>query len=107
MFRGEWKKVNDHDFCAILFLKDYQEEAPFDIDFEVYGGKLEFPTHNFSFLPKRGTLIIFPGNEYFINHTSDVYAGSLLQVRFHMVASVEKPFKYNSKNFKGDYNSWF
>lgn len=105
--RGEWIKSNGKDFCGIIFLNDYQEESPFDESYEVFGGKLEFLNHNFSFTPARGRLVIFPGNEYFINHTSSIYAGSLTQIRFHISADPSKPFIYKPENFRGDYNSWF
>lgn len=101
-----WQRINDYDFTGIIFLNDYQDNHPFDENFEVFGGKLEFPNHQFSFNPARGRLIIFPGNEHFINHTTTVHAGSLTQVRFQIVSN-ETPWKYNPNNFGGSYLDWF
>jgi len=102
---NKWVRINDYDFTGILFLNDYQEKPPFDSSYEVVGGKLEFPYHNFAFNPVRGTLIIFPGDQHFINHTSPVLAGELNQIRFHMVA--ESMYNYDKTKFQGSYLDWF
>ena len=102
--RKKWLKTKDNDFTAVLFLSDYQTKVPFDSDYEVYGGKLEFPQHNFGFNPERGTLVIFPSGPHFLNNTTEILAGDLYQVRFHF-ASV-KPFLYDPNNFPGDYREW-
>lgn len=103
--KNKWVKQKDRDFSCILFLSDYQDEVPFDNEFEVYGGKLEFPQHHFGFNPQRGTLIIFPSVPYFINQTAPIKEGELFQVRFHV--ATETPYEYNYKNFPGDYRTWF
>jgi hypothetical protein len=54
----KWVRTKDRDFSAVLFLSDYQDDLPFDSDYEVYGGKLEFLQHKFGFNPERGTLIV-------------------------------------------------
>lgn len=102
---GKWSRSNNKDFVGILFLSDYQEKAPFDPTFEVRGGKLQFPTHGFGFNPKRGMLVIFPGNEYFVHNTSEVQVGDLHQVRFYMTA--EENYVYNPDSFPGNYEVWF
>lgn len=104
---GKWCKKNSIDLCIVLFLTDYQDVAPFDETFEAYGGKLEFINHEFSITPKRGTLVVFPANEYFINHTSAVHAGSMYQIRVHLIGSYDTPFIYDPENYKGDYTTWF
>ena len=103
--REKWVRVRDRDLTGILFLMDYQETTPFDIDFEVCGGKLEFPQHQFGFNPERGTLIIFPSGPHFLHRTAPIHAGDLFQVRFHIAA--QKPFLYQPSNFPGDYTNWF
>lgn len=101
-----WIRINDYDFTGIIFLNDYQEKIPFDSDYEVFGGKLEFPNHQFSFNPSRGTLIFFPGNQHFINHTSLIKFGELNQIRFHVVAE-NTPWQYDKTQFGGTYLDWF
>lgn len=100
-----WKLTNNYDFTVIIFLKDYNASSNFDEEFEVYGGKLEFPNHQFGFSPQRGTAIIFPSNQYFINVTKSPEYGDLFQMRFHVVCS--KRFKYDPKQFNGNYKTWF
>lgn len=102
---GKWSRSNNKDFVGILFLSDYQDKPPFDPTFEVSGGKLQFPTHGFGFNPKRGMLVIFPGNENFVHATADVKLGDLYQVKFFMTA--EKNYVYDANSFPGNYEVWF
>lgn len=102
---GEWKRINDHDFTGILFFNDYNDKSPFDPEFEVYGGALEFPTHDFSFNPNRGTLVVYPGAPNFINHVAAVEAGELTLLRFHL--ATHEPYVYNMDEFPGNYRTWF
>lgn len=102
---GQWTRSNNKDFVGILFLNDYQDKVPFDPMYEVRGGKLQFPTHNFGFNPKRGMLVIFPGNEYFVHNTAAIEVGELYQVKFYI--SVEPQYVYNPNEFPGSYETWF
>jgi hypothetical protein len=101
----KWARVRNRDFTCLLFLNTYQDQVPFDNDFEVYGGKLEFPQHNFGFNPERGTLIVFPSGPHFINVVAPVIAGELYVARWHVAAL--SPYLYQPVNFPGDYRSWF
>jgi len=101
----KWVRQKDRDFTCILFLSDFQETIPFDSDFEVFGGKLEFPQHGFGFNPERGTLLIFPSGPNFLNNTTPIAAGELFQVRFHIAA--QTPYQYNPNRFPGNYLTWF
>lgn len=103
--RGKWARVKAPDLTAIIFLSDYQENAEFDTAYEVYGGKLEFPQHQFGFNPTRGTLIIFPSGPHFINQTTHINAGDLFQVRIQIVAKA--PYYYDPTQFTGNYTTWF
>lgn len=100
-----WRRLNDNDFAGIIFLNEYQDKTPFDPYFEVFGGQLEFPTHRFSFNPRRGTLIIFPGASNFINHTAPVHSGELTQIRFHI--ATHELFVYDMTKFQGTHENWF
>lgn len=103
--RGKWVRTQARDFTGVLFMNDYQEKIPFEHDYEVYGGKLEFPQHQFGFNPQRGTLIVFPSAPHFINLTTPIYAGDLYQARFHIAA--QSPYIYQPRNFPGNYTTWF
>lgn len=103
--RKKWVRTKDRDLTGVLFLCDYNENPPFDSDYEVYGGKLEFPQHNFSFHPQRGTLITYPSGPHFINANAEVFTGDLIQARVHIAAKL--PYLYNPAEFPGDYRSWF
>lgn len=103
--RSKWVRLKPADLTGILFLSDYQDSPPFEQYYEVYGGKFEFPQHQFGLNPKRGTLVIFPSDPHFINHTTQIKAGDLYQVRFNIVAT--KPYFYNPELFPGNYTTWF
>lgn len=105
-FGRKWVRNKDRDLTGILFMSDYNEgDEAFDPQFEVYGGKLQFPQHRFSFNPKRGTLVVFPSSPHFINVVSQIMAGDLFLVRFHLVA--DRPYMYDPSLFRGDYRTWF
>jgi hypothetical protein len=101
---GKWMRIKDRDITCVLFLSDYQDKPPFDDEYEVYGGKLEFPQHGFGFNPQRGTLIAFPSVPSFINGIAPILAGSLYIVKFHFAAQV--PLMYNPSKFPGNYVTW-
>ena len=101
---SNWVRNKDRDLSGVLFLSDYQEEIPFDSEFEGYGGKLEFAQHHFGFNPQRGTLVIFPSDPHFINNTTEILIGDLYQVRFHIAA--ERPYLYDPQKFLGNYTVW-
>lgn len=103
--RGKWLRTHSRDFTGILFLTDYQENVPFEREYEAYGGKLEFVQHQFGFQPNRGTLIVFPSDPHFINITTKMLLGDLYQVRIQMVAKT--PYIYNPREFPGNYTVWF
>lgn len=103
--RKKWVRTLSRDLSAVLFLSDHQDTPNFDSDYEVYGGKLEFPQHGFGFNPERGTLIVYPSVPHFINATAEVKAGELYQARIHIAAKA--PFLYDPSQFPGDYKTWF
>lgn len=103
--RGKWLRTKQRDFTGILFLCDYQDNIPFEQDFEVYGGKLEFPQHAFGFNPRRGTLVVFPSDPHFINVTADAVVGDLFQARIQIAA--REPYLYDPQKFPGNYTTWF
>lgn len=103
--KQKWVRTLPRDLTAIVFLSDYQNDANFDSDYEVYGGKLEFPQHGFGFNPERGTMIIYPSVPHFINATAEIKAGELYQARVHIAAKT--PFLYDPNKFPGDYRTWF
>lgn len=103
--RKKWVRTKDRDLTGVLFLSDFNENIPFDSEYEVYGGKLEFPQHGFGFNPTRGVLIIYPSGPHFINANAAIAAGDLYQVRIHMATKL--PYLYNPAEFPGDYRTWF
>jgi hypothetical protein len=101
----KWLRTKERDFTGIVFFSDYQDQPAFDSDYEVYGGKLEFPQHGFGFNPERGTLIVYPSVPHFINATAKINAGELYQARVHIAGKT--PYLYDPTKFPGDYRSWF
>lgn len=103
--RGKWLRTKHRDITGVLFLCDYQDVPSFEQEYEVYGGKLEFPQHAFGFNPRRGTLILFPSDPHFINFTADIRFGDLFQSRIQIAA--DKPYLYDPSMFPGNYTQWF
>lgn len=103
--QGKWARTKQRDLTGILFLCDYQEKIPFEDDYEVYGGKLEFPQHQFGFNPRRGTLVIFPSDPHFINVTTDIFVGDLIQARIQIAS--QTLLLYDPTQFPGNYTTWF
>jgi len=101
----KWVKTRDRDLTAVVFLSDYHDGQDFDYDYEVYGGKLEFPIWDFGFNPRRGTLVVYPSSPHFINGTSRILAGDLLQARIHFASQL--PYLFDPADFPGNYNTWF
>ncbi len=102
---NKWVRTKDRDITAVIFLCEYSDSPNFDEYYEIYGGKLEFPNHNFGFNPERGTLIMFPSTPHFLNANGPVQVGDLFQVRIHM--ATKTPFLYQPDNFPGNFLSWF
>ena len=112
--RKKWVKVKDNDLVGFLWLKDYNNNVPLDPRYEVYGGKLEFPAYDFSLVPQRGTLILFPGGPHFITAISPILIGSLYQVKINICLSPDDGsamWMYNPKRYpvgkSGFIDSWF
>ncbi len=103
--QNAWSIVNDYDLTVIIFLKDYNKNSDFDEEFECYGGELEMINHAFTINPSRGTAIIFPSNQYFINRTVTPEYGDMFQMRFH-VSCVDR-MKYSPSDYRGNYSTWF
>lgn len=101
----KWVRVRDRDLTCAVFLVDWNDKADFDDDYEVYGGKLEFPQHGFGFNAQRGTMVVFPSVPHFINTITPIQAGNLHIARFHIKTTV--PFLYQPTDFPGDYRTWF
>lgn len=102
---GKWAKNKDRDITGIIFLSDYNDETPFESDYEVYGGKYEFAQHNFGFHARRGTLILYPSGPHFLNQTKAIAAGDLFLAKFHIATQL--PFLYDPTQFSGNYTNWF
>jgi len=111
--KKKWLKVKDVDLTGIIWLKEYNGEVPLDPRHEVYGCKVEFPTYNFSLVPQRGTLVIFPAYPHFINCISPALVGDCYQIKVNIALSAKngsmwlyqpKDFQANGTDFIG---SWF
>ena len=103
--RKRWIRTKDRDLTGILWLKNYREIPPFNMQQDVLGGKLEFPVYNFGFQPQRGTLLVYPACERFISLTTPILVGELQCVKFHICA--EGIWIYDPEDFPGDFRTWF
>jgi hypothetical protein len=106
--RKKWCKVKDIDLVGFIWLKDFHDDVPLDPRIEVYGGKIEFPTYNFSLTPTRGTLVMYPGTPHFITAISHVLLGSLEQIKVTMKLKKDgAAWAYSGADYPGSYQEWF
>lgn len=107
--RKKWVKVKDVDLTGVLWLKDFNGSVPLDKRMEVYGGKTEFPAYNFSLVPQRGTLTIFPAGPHFITAISPVLVGDLYQVKINITIEPKDGgiWLYQPSEFPGTWQDWF
>lgn len=80
----DFKTKQTHAFEGLLFLSDYQETPPLELEYEVYGGKVKFTSWNFRVLPNRGNMIIFPKNIRFKHIITPVEVGNLFLIRLKL-----------------------
>jgi hypothetical protein len=112
--KKKWIKSKDVDLTGVIWLKDYQDQLPIDLNHEVYGGKLEFPIYNFSFVPMRGTLLLFPAGPHFVNAISPILVGDAYQIKINIALSDKETdglWLYDPKKFpcgdRGFIEGWF
>ena len=107
--RKKWIKTKDVDLVGFISLKDYGGGVPLDPRMEVYGGKLEFPAYNFSIVPQRGTLVLYPAGPHFITAISPILVGSMEQIKITVKLKNEDGgmWIYQPANFPGTYTEWF
>jgi hypothetical protein len=107
--RKKWIMHKDVDLVGFIWLKDYNDSVPIDPEFEVFGGKLEFPAYNFSLVPQRGTLVLFPAGPHFITVISPVLLGDLYQVKLNVSIKTENGARwfYQPSNHPGSWKQWF
>ena len=102
----KWIKSSVADFIGVLFLMNLHDgSTSIDPDYEVMGGKLEFPTFKFGFNPTAGTLILFPAAPNFINGTTPIVMGDLYQARISL--TTEQVYQYDPRQFPGTFQDWF
>ena len=101
----QWMQTKNRALTGILFLNSFNSEPPFNENTQCYGGKLEFPSHQFGFNPEAGTLVIFPSAPQFVHLTTPIQRGVLEQIKFHIIPS--EPYVYSPQDYPGDYRVWF
>lgn len=108
--RKKWVMYKDVDLVGFIWLKDYNDNVPLDPRHEVYGGKLEFthPAHQFSLLPQRGTLVLYPAGPHFITVISPVLLGDLYQIKLNVCVEEKSGGRwlYQPAKFPGTWQEW-
>ena len=106
--RKKWVMHKDVDLVGFIWLKDFNSNVPLDPRFEVFGGKLEFPAFNFSLVPQRGTLVLFPAGPHFITAISPIMLGDLYQIKLNVniMAKNGSRWFYQPQNHPGKWQDW-
>jgi len=107
--RKKWVMHKDVDLVGFVWLKDYNENVPLDPRHEVFGGKLEFPAYNFSLVPQRGTLVLFPAGPHFITVISPILLSDLYQIKLTTCINAKNGGRwfYQPQNHPGKWQDWF
>lgn len=107
--RKKWVQYKDVDLVGFVWLKDFNENTPLDPNHEVFGGKLEFPVYNFSLVPQRGTLVLFPAGPHFITVISPILVSDLYQIKLNVSINQKNGSRwfYQPHNFPGTWQDWF
>jgi len=107
--RRKWIKNKDVDLVGFIWLKDFNDSLPLDTSYEVYGGKLEFLAHQFSLVPQRGTLVLFPAGPHFITAISPVLLGDLYMLRLNVCVETKEHglWFYQPSEYPGKWQDWF
>lgn len=106
--RKKWVMHKDVDLVGFVWLKDYNDNVPLDPRHEVFGGKIEFPAYNFSLVPQRGTLVLFPAGPHFITVISPILLGDLYQIKLNVCINAQGGGRwfYQPQNFPGKWSDW-
>lgn len=106
--RKKWVMHKDVDLVGFIWLKDFNENVPLDPRHEIYGGKLEFPAYNFSLMPQRGTLVMFPAGPHFISVISPMLLGDLYQIKLPVCISAKEGGRwfYQPSDYPGTWQDW-
>lgn len=106
--RKKWVMHKDVDLVGFIWLKDYNENVPVDPRHEVFGGKLEFPVYNFSLVPQRGTLVLFPAGPHFITVISPILVSDLYQIKLNVSLNEKNGARwfYQPQKFPGTWDQW-
>lgn len=102
--RKKWVIQKPIDLVGIVWLNSYNNLIPIDTSYEVMGGKLEFTNMNFSLMPQRGTLVIYPAGPNFITAISPLLIESLYQIKICM--KLDAGWKYDISAYPSDWREW-
>jgi len=107
--RKKWVMHRDVDLVGFIWLKEFNDTMPLDPSYEIFGGKLEFPAYNFSLVPQRGTLVLFPAGPHFITVISPLMVGDLYQIKLNvsLTATDGSRYFYNPQHHPGRWEQWF
>ena len=106
--RKKWVMHKDVDLVGFIWLKDYHDSVPLDTRHEVFGGKLEFLAHQFSLVPQRGTLVLYPAGPHFITAISPIMVSDLYQVKLNVSIKTTTGGRwfYQPQNHPGKWQDW-
>ena len=101
----KWVRTRPRDISCMIFLNETNLEPPFDNQFEIFGGKIDFPQHQFGFNHNRGALVCHPSTPHFIHEMRPVTIGAAYIMKWYI--KTETIYIHDPKLFEGDYTEWF
>lgn len=106
--RRKWNLTKHVDLVGYIWLKDFADTPPLDFNYEMYGARLEFPAHNFSLVPQRGTLVLYPAGPQFVRVISPVMAGDNYQIKLNVqLRSTDgNQWIYTPSDYPGTWREW-
>lgn len=94
IFKYQWNKINNSSFVGYIPLKTFNDESPFDIETDVYGGQLIMTQYKTSLKPAIGQLCVFPSTPNFAHYFNDVTLGNLDIIKLLFICETKYQFNY-------------
>ena len=98
IYNKKWIINRNSDFTGYIPLRTYNNNVPFDIETEVYGGELFFMNFGYHYYPSMGDLLIYPSSPNFVHFHKEVLVGGFNYIKFYIRCSESYIHQYTKFN---------